>query len=308
MALLQDVCGRAGASYVRRRAQSRGSSGDTPGWVPPPARCQDAATLKSPFPGPQLLRRRRQNAGDAAFRRRWEAVGRWLGELTVGPGLKVRFHRDSNSDRWIQSPECSPLHHGTASQSAAPPAEPGSAQPRGPRTRLLSGARSPRPEPASSATPGGASLAFPRRVSVGSTSWLRRHPLGDDPQAGLLNLPPDPPVLPGFLEFYSLRFGGCGSSVFLGVEGVPPSAMDSPSLSRYRWSLFTIWSTNHTLTYLMGPVDSTGPAMLMEAEGRAWKSPTYQIPVAVPIYILPTSVQKFPFLHILTDICCSCSF
>ncbi|XP_032344083.1 uncharacterized protein LOC116666096 [Camelus ferus] len=274
MALLQDVCGRAGASYVRRRAQSRGSSGDTPGWVPPPARCQDAATLKSPFPGPRLLRRRRQNAGDAAFRRRWEAVGRWLGELV---------YRERHK-------------------------EGGSTQPRGPRTRLLSGARSPRPEPASSATPGGASLAFPRRVSVGSTSWLRRHPLGDDPQAGLLNLPPDPPVLPGFLEFYSLRFGGCGSSVFLGVEGVPPSAMDSPSLSRYRWSLFTIWSTNHTLTYLMGPVDSTGPAMLMEAEGRAWKSPTYQIPVAVPIYILPTSVQRFPFLHILTDICCSCSF
>ena len=29
------------------------------------------------------------------------------------PSGKMRSHRDSNSDRWIQSPECSPLHHGT---------------------------------------------------------------------------------------------------------------------------------------------------------------------------------------------------
>ena len=27
---------------------------------------------------------------------------------------KNRFHRDLNSDRWIQSPKCLPLHHGTS--------------------------------------------------------------------------------------------------------------------------------------------------------------------------------------------------
>ena len=27
---------------------------------------------------------------------------------------KSRFHRDLNSDRWIQSPKCLPLHHGTS--------------------------------------------------------------------------------------------------------------------------------------------------------------------------------------------------
>ena len=30
----------------------------------------------------------------------------------------ARSHRDSNSDRWIQSPECSPLHHGTRSDGS----------------------------------------------------------------------------------------------------------------------------------------------------------------------------------------------
>ncbi|EPY76565.1 hypothetical protein CB1_001410006 [Camelus ferus] len=53
--------------------------------------------------------------------------------------------------------------------------------------------------------------------------------------------------------------------------------MDSRGLTRRLWSLCTFWSTNHTLTYLMGPVDSTGTAMLMEAEEGAWKS-TSQTP------------------------------
>jgi hypothetical protein len=33
-------------------------------------------------------------------------------EVAKMPDL-ARFRRDLNSDRWIQSPECSPLHHGT---------------------------------------------------------------------------------------------------------------------------------------------------------------------------------------------------
>ena len=37
--------------------------------------------------------------------------------------------------------------------------------------------------------------------------------------------------------------------------------------------------------------------------------PTIPLPtVAAPIYIPPNSVQGFPFLHILTSICCMCSF
>ena len=31
---------------------------------------------------------------------------------------KMRFYRDSNSDRWIQSPKCSPLHHRTSHNTA----------------------------------------------------------------------------------------------------------------------------------------------------------------------------------------------
>ena len=33
--------------------------------------------------------------------------------MTPEVTLSNRFHRDLNSDRWIQSPECLPLHHGT---------------------------------------------------------------------------------------------------------------------------------------------------------------------------------------------------
>lgn len=56
-----------------------------------------------------------------------------LREMSKSVAQRARSHRDSNSDRWIQSPECSPLHHGTAHRPlpcsrwarprAAPPAQ-----------------------------------------------------------------------------------------------------------------------------------------------------------------------------------------
>ncbi|KAB1274808.1 Neuroblastoma breakpoint family member 4 [Camelus dromedarius] len=72
--------------------------------------------------------------------------------------------------------------------------------------------------------------------------------------------------------------------------------MDSRGLTRRLWSLCTFWSTNHTLTYLMGPVDSTGTAMLMEAEEGAWKS-TSQTPGHVDTTI--TVGGSFPKVRLI---------
>lgn len=42
-----------------------------------------------------------------------------LREMSKSVAQRARSHRDSNSDRWIQSPECSPLHHGTSPRAAS---------------------------------------------------------------------------------------------------------------------------------------------------------------------------------------------
>lgn len=80
-----------------------------------------------------------------------------LREMSKSVAQRARSHRDSNSDRWIQSPECSPLHHGTAHRPlpcsrwarprAAPPAQappPAGRAPQPPAGRLLRDARRPR--------------------------------------------------------------------------------------------------------------------------------------------------------------------
>ena len=71
------------------------------------------------------LRHHTQRRSSLLRRLTWPTKGNvivpanWRHWLEPRPGPKLpesfvyRFHRDLNSDRWIQSPECSPLHHGT---------------------------------------------------------------------------------------------------------------------------------------------------------------------------------------------------
>ena len=73
------------------------------GWAEPPASSEDAPGRSHTCP-----------------RCPWEPCPGGHGRRKAGPirGVKSlplpeRSHRDLNSDRWIQSPECSPLHHGT---------------------------------------------------------------------------------------------------------------------------------------------------------------------------------------------------
>src|SRR4029434_5085843 len=54
--------------------------------------------------GPGLSRRK--------AKKRAICIGR-ESNSTLKTTESVRFHRDLNSDRWIQSPECYTLHHGT---------------------------------------------------------------------------------------------------------------------------------------------------------------------------------------------------
>lgn len=116
-----------------------------------------------------------------------------LREMSKSVAQRARSHRDSNSDRWIQSPECSPLHHGTAHSSLGPAAEPGPTQPRGPgpgpgpASRPARSSAAPSPLPPRPRREGPASPALGRPSELNLEDEKKSIGVGD--RAGLSGLP-----------------------------------------------------------------------------------------------------------------------
>ena len=106
---------------------------------------------------------------------------------------RTRSHRVSHSDHWIQSPECSPLHHGTAHSSLGPAAEPGPTQPRGPgpgpgpASRPARSSAAPSPLPPRPRREGPASPALGRPSELNLEDEKKSIGVGD--RAGLSGLP-----------------------------------------------------------------------------------------------------------------------
>ena len=125
-----------------------------------------------------------------------------------GSAQRDRFHRDLNSDRWIQSPECSPLHHGTAGDATGCLSEVcgGPSSDRRSRPRLLPG--SARLGGPSSAPPPARGRPGPRSAAAlsASVSGTEIGSLGGrgggkaggiSERDGLWGPPPSAPALPG---------------------------------------------------------------------------------------------------------------